>query len=145
MGKTFLVSLHCPVHVETNSYTSRVEVMLKTVYVMMGLYCHINDETMVSFKPIFFLQRSCFSVWWTLPVRPSEGSPLTYSHSSKYALFMVSPVGIHKTCSIALCGAYHPFHLSKSAGVAPLSPCSRKLLDVTVKVLAVFFLALAIS
>ena len=60
------------------------------------------------------------------------------SHSAKYALFKVSPVEIHNSCSHALCDAFHPFWVSKSAGVAPLPPCSRKLLDETVKILAVF-------
>ena len=38
---------------------SRVEVFLKTVCRMMGIYCHINGETMVSFKPIFLCGERC--------------------------------------------------------------------------------------
>ena len=59
-------------------------------------------------------------------LRLSEGSPLTHSHSSTHALFKVSLVGIHNTCSDVVCGAFSPFWVSKSAGVAPLPPCSRK-------------------
>ena len=40
-------------------------------------------------------------------------SPPTYSHSSKYPLFKVSPVGIHSTCSNAFCGAFLPIWVSK--------------------------------
>ena len=33
--------------------------------------------------------------------------PLAYSHSSMYAFFKVSPVGIHNSCSHALCESHH--------------------------------------
>ena len=53
----------------------------------------------------------------------SGESPPAYSHSSKYALFKVSPVGVQNTCSRALLDAF-PFlwDSKKSAGVAPLPP-----------------------
>ena len=38
----------------------------------------------------------------------SGESPLAFNHSSKYALFKVSPVGIQNTYSRSLCGAF-PF------------------------------------
>ena len=68
----------------------------------------------------------------------SDESPPAHSHSSKCALFKVSPVGIQNTCSRALSDAFPFIWDSKSAGVAPLPPCSRKLLDETVKTFAVF-------
>ena len=51
--------------------------------------------------------------------RPSAGSPLTYR-------------------SVLLSVVHLSLRTSQSAGVSPLLPCSRKLLDETVKVLAVF-------
>ena len=61
----------------------------------------------------------------------SGESPPAFNHSSKYALFKVSPVGIQNTYSLSLSVAHFLF---LGAGVAPLlPPCSRKLLDETVK------------
>ena len=66
----------------------------------------------------------------------SDESPPTYNHSPRHASFKVSPVGIQYTHSRSLRDTF-PFSLEfKSAGVAP---CSRKLLDETVKTFAVFF------
>ena len=61
----------------------------------------------------------------------SGESPPAFNHSSKYALCKVSPVGIQNTYSLSLSVAHFLF---LGAGVAPLlPPCSRKLLDETVK------------
>ena len=70
---------------------SGFEVFLKTVSIMMGCRCYINGEAMVSIRPIS-LQLSCFSCLMC----SSDESLLAYSHSSKYALCKVSPVGIQK-------------------------------------------------
>ena len=65
-----------------------------------------------------------------------ESSPVS-RHSSKYALFKVSPVGFHNTCSLTLWVL--SLHLGfTSAGVAPFVTTFRKLLDETVKTFAVF-------
>ena len=59
----------------------------------------------------------------------SDESPPTYIHSSTNTFFKVSPVGIqHFSSSLGLF----------SAGVAPLPPSYRKLLDETVKTFVVF-------
>ena len=80
------------------------------------------------FRPIS-LRLSCFSVWCFphLGCMMSRRRPTAIP--SKYAFFKVSPVGIHNTCSNAFCGAFLPIWVSKSAGVAPLSPRFLKLLD----------------
>ena len=68
----------------------------------------------------------------------SDESPPVYSHSSKYAYFKVSPVGIQNTYSRALWDTF-PFSLGfKSTSVAPLPQCSRNVLVETVKTFAVF-------
>ena len=68
----------------------------------------------------------------------SDESPPTYNHSSKHVFFKVSPVGIPKYVQSSSL-RHFSFSLGfKSPGVAPLPPCSRKLLDETVKTFAVF-------
>ena len=62
-----------------------------------------------------------------------DESPSACSHSSKFSLFLVSPVVIHNTCSDAFCGAFRPNWFSRSDGEAPLPPCFRKILNVTAK------------
>ena len=114
---------------------STVDVFLITV--------HMGTTVTSMVKPCFFFQAHlCTTVQLLCLMDSSFGlrddSPPAYSHSSKYVLFKVSPVGIQNTCSNAFCGAVLPFRVSKSAGVAPLPPCFRKLLDETVKIFAVF-------
>ena len=121
----------CPVQMVTSPYTVEGRSVPEDCYIMLGHSCHNNGETMVPFRHIFtFVLLFCLMF--------SSESPPAYSHSSKYAVFEVSLVGIHNTCSNAICGAFPSIWVSKSAGVAQLPPCYRKLLDETVKTFIVF-------
>ena len=105
----------------------------------LSWWCSIVTSMMKSWSPSSPSLYDCpASLFGGFPFGLSDDSPLANSHSSKYALFKVSPTWIHNTCSNTLCGALLPFWVSKSAGVAPLPLCSRKLLDESVKILAVF-------
>ena len=65
-----------------------------------------------------------------------DESSTVLSHSSKYALCKVSPVGVHNTCSLTLRSTFSPSGFA-SASEALVSPRFRKLLDETVRTFAV--------
>ena len=61
-----------------------------------------------------YLQAHLFTIVLLLcPMCSSDESPPAYCHSSKYALFKVSPDGIHNKCSNAICGAFLLIWVSK--------------------------------
>ena len=93
---------------------------------------HAGSRPACSLRPIS-LRLSCFSVWCSLSLGLDDESSPVQRHSSECALFKVSLVGFHNTCSLIVWSSFsYPLGFT-SVGVALLSPRTCKLLDETVQ------------